>query len=155
MPGLFMRFSGRLSSEDGRLRALLASPSALNSPRTILARIPLPLHQTPQGLAKVKPSSLCTGLVDLVQELENELHTHILTSSPSLKGTSVAPLTLLSVLRTLQPLHMHLPMTRKHRPPEALLQASQSYVSLRGQLALELPVYVKLLERGIDGVCWT
>ncbi|KAG1743775.1 hypothetical protein EDD22DRAFT_786389 [Suillus occidentalis] len=99
--------------------------------------------------------SLCTGLVDLVQELEHELHTHILTSLQSLKGTSVAPLKLLSALHTLQPLHMHLlhlPMTRKHRPPEALLQASQSYVALRGQLALELPVYVKLLERGIDGV---
>lgn len=99
--------------------------------------------------------SLCTGLVDLVQDLEHELHTHILTSLQSLKGTSVAPLKLLSALHTLQPLHMHLlhlPITRKHRPPEALLQASQSYVALRGQLALELPVYVKLLERGIDGV---
>ncbi|KAG2339561.1 hypothetical protein BDR05DRAFT_613284 [Suillus weaverae] len=99
--------------------------------------------------------SLCTGLVDLVQELEHELHAHILPSLQSLKGTSIAPLKLLSALHTLQPLHMHLlhlPITRKHRPPEALLQASQSYVALRGQLALELPVYVKLLERGIDGV---
>ncbi|KAG1788350.1 uncharacterized protein HD556DRAFT_1245291 [Suillus plorans] len=99
--------------------------------------------------------SLCTGLVDLVQELEHELHAHILPSLQSLKGTSVAPLKLLSALHTLQPLHMHLlhlPITRKNRPPEALLQASQSYVALRGQLALELPVYVKLLERGIDGV---
>ncbi|KAG1898955.1 uncharacterized protein F5891DRAFT_954615 [Suillus fuscotomentosus] len=99
--------------------------------------------------------SLCTGLVDLVQELEHELHAHILPSLQSLKGTSIAPLKLLSALHTLQPLHMHLlhlPITRKNRPPEALLQASQSYVALRGQLALELPVYVKLLERGIDGV---
>ncbi|KAG1767471.1 hypothetical protein EV702DRAFT_980049 [Suillus placidus] len=99
--------------------------------------------------------SLCTGLVELVQELEHELHAHILPSLQSLKGTSIAPLKLLSALHTLQPLHMHLlhlPITRKHRPPEALLQASQSYVALRGQLALELPVYVKLLERGIDGV---
>ncbi|KAG1812292.1 hypothetical protein EV424DRAFT_1327128 [Suillus variegatus] len=99
--------------------------------------------------------SLCTGLVDLVQELEHELHAHILPSLQSLKGTSVAPLKLLSALHTLQSLHMHLlhlPITRKNRPPEALLQASQSYVALRGQLALELPVYVKLLERGIDGV---
>jgi hypothetical protein len=99
--------------------------------------------------------SLCTGLVELVQELEHELHAHILPSLQSLKGTSVAPLKLLSALHTLQPLHMHLlhlPITRKQRPSEALLQASQSYVALRGQLALELPVYVKLLERGIDGV---
>ncbi|KAG2032623.1 hypothetical protein BDR03DRAFT_985590 [Suillus americanus] len=99
--------------------------------------------------------SLCTGLVELVQDLEHELHAHILPSLQSLKGTSVAPLKLLSALHTLQPLHMHLlhlPITRKQRPSEALLQASQSYVALRGQLALELPVYVKLLERGIDGV---
>ncbi|KAG1851458.1 hypothetical protein DFJ58DRAFT_661585 [Suillus subalutaceus] len=99
--------------------------------------------------------SLCTGLVELVQDLEHELHSHILPSLQSLKGTSVAPLKLLSALHTLQPLHMHLlhlPITRKQRPSEALLQASQSYVALRGQLALELPVYVKLLERGIDGV---
>ncbi|KAG2158566.1 uncharacterized protein EDB93DRAFT_1076408 [Suillus bovinus] len=99
--------------------------------------------------------SLCTGLVELVQELEHELHARILPSLQSLKGTSIAPLKLLSALHTLQPLHMHLlhlPITRKNRPPEALLQASQSYVALRGQLALELPVYVKLLERGIDGV---
>ncbi|KAG1738186.1 hypothetical protein EDB19DRAFT_1636451 [Suillus lakei] len=98
--------------------------------------------------------SLCTGLVELTEELEHELHAHILPTLQSLKGTSVAPLKLLSALHTLHPLHMHLlhlPITRKHRPPEALLQASQSYVALRGQLALELPVYVKLLERGIDG----
>lgn len=99
--------------------------------------------------------SLCTGLVELAQDLEYELHAHILSSLQSLKGTTVAPLKLLSALHTLQPLHMHLlhlPITRKHRPSEALLQASQSYVALRGHLALELPVYVKLLERGIDGV---
>ncbi|KAG2067922.1 hypothetical protein BDR04DRAFT_1104346, partial [Suillus decipiens] len=99
--------------------------------------------------------SLCTGLVELAQDLEYELHAHILSSLQSLKGTTVAPLKLLSALHTLQPLHMHLlhlPITRKHRPSEALLQASQSYVALRGHLALELPVYVKLLERGIDWV---
>ncbi|KAG1727681.1 uncharacterized protein EDB91DRAFT_1061026 [Suillus paluster] len=99
--------------------------------------------------------ALCTGLVELTQELEHELHTHILPSLQSLKNTSVAPLKLLSALHALQPLHLHLlhlPITRKHRPPETLLQASQSYVALRGQLALELPVYVRLLERGIDGV---
>ncbi|KAG0698907.1 hypothetical protein DFH29DRAFT_877688 [Suillus ampliporus] len=69
--------------------------------------------------------------------------------------TSVAPHKLLSALHTLRPLHLHLlhlPITRKHRPPEALLQASQSYIALRAQIALELPVYVRLLERGIDGV---
>ncbi|KAG0694440.1 hypothetical protein DFH29DRAFT_321356 [Suillus ampliporus] len=99
--------------------------------------------------------ALCTGLVELTQELEHELHTHILPSLQSLKGTSIAPLKLLSALHTLRPLHLHLlhlPITRKHRPPEALLQASQSYIALRAQLALELPVYVRLLERGIDGV---
>ncbi|KAG1726883.1 Rho family DH domain-containing guanine nucleotide exchange factor [Suillus paluster] len=99
--------------------------------------------------------ALCTGLIKLTQELEHELHTHILPSLQSLKSTSVAPLKLLSAQHTLQPLHLHLlhlPITRKHRPPEVLLQASQSYVALRGQLALELPVYVRLLERGINGV---
>lgn len=98
---------------------------------------------------------LCTGLVELAEELERELHAHILPSLQSLKATSVSPLKLLSAMHTLHPLHLHLlhlPMTRKQRPPEALLQASQSYVALRGQLAVELPVYVRLLERGVDGV---
>lgn len=98
---------------------------------------------------------LCTGLVELAQELEHELHAHIIPSLQSLKATSIAPLKLLSALHTLHPLHLHLlhlPITRKQRPPEALLQASQSYVALRGQLALELPVYVRLLERGVGGV---
>ena len=98
---------------------------------------------------------LCTGLVELVHELEHELYLHIIPSLQSLKATSVSPLKLLSALHTLHPLHQHLlhfPITRKQRPPEALLQASQSYVALRGQLALELPVYVRLLERGVDGV---
>lgn len=99
--------------------------------------------------------ALCTGLVELSQELERELRLHILPSLQSLKATSVAPLKLLSALHTLHPLHqhlLHLPITRKQRPPEALLQASQSYVALRGQLALELPVYARLLEKGVDGV---
>ncbi|OJA17335.1 hypothetical protein AZE42_05918 [Rhizopogon vesiculosus] len=98
---------------------------------------------------------LCAGLVELAEELEHELHAHVIPSLQSLKATSVAPLKLLSAMHTLHPLHLHLlhlPITRKQRPPEALLQASQSYVALRGQLAAELPMYVKLLERGVDGV---
>jgi hypothetical protein len=100
--------------------------------------------------------ALCTGLVGLAQELELELRLHILPSLQSLKGASAAPLKLLSALHTLHPLHQHLqhlPTLREQLfAPEFLPQASQSYVALRGQLALELPVYVRLLEKGVDGV---
>ncbi|KAG0694445.1 hypothetical protein DFH29DRAFT_1072909 [Suillus ampliporus] len=97
--------------------------------------------------------ALCTGLVELTQELEHELHTHILPSLQSLKGTSVAPLKLLSALHTLHPLHLHLlhlPTTRKHRPSEALLQASQSYIAVAGAACAGAARILLDLARGME-----
>lgn len=65
--------------------------------------------------------------------------------------TMHAPLRLLEAMRTLEPLHYGLLNLNiaKSRPPPQLLEASQSYVALRAQLFAELPVYLKLLDRGI------
>ena len=54
-------------------------------------------------------------------------------------------------MHTLEPLHyglLHLDVS-KIRPSPSLLEASQSYVALRGQLFTELPQYLRLLHKGI------
>ncbi|KAG2092310.1 uncharacterized protein F5147DRAFT_779705 [Suillus discolor] len=60
------------------------------------------------GQSEAFDAFLCSSLVELTQELEHEIHAHILPSLQSLKPSSVAPLKLLSALHTLHPLHMHL-----------------------------------------------
>jgi hypothetical protein len=37
----------------------------------------------------------------------------------------------------------------KSRPPQAVIESSQNYIALRGQLAAELPTYISYLDRSI------
>ncbi|TFY58626.1 hypothetical protein EVJ58_g6306 [Rhodofomes roseus] len=65
--------------------------------------------------------------------------------------STLAPLRLVEAMQTLEPLHLGLLNLNvaKSRPPPQLLEASQSYVALRAQLASELPAYLTLLDKGL------
>jgi len=90
-------------------------------------------------------------LMPLSGELETIVQNKLLVELARLVDTMHAPLRLLEAMRTLEPLHYGLLNTNfsKTRPPAALLEASQSYIALRGQLFSELPQYLKLLDKGI------
>ena len=61
------------------------------------------------------------------------------------------PLRLLEATHTLEPLHYGLLSldASKARPPPSLLEASEPYVALRGQLFTELPQHIALVHNGI------
>ncbi|KDQ56301.1 hypothetical protein JAAARDRAFT_194957 [Jaapia argillacea MUCL 33604] len=91
----------------------------------------------------------------LCDELEAAIEKRLLIALSRLVSSMKAPYRLLEAMHTLEPLHstlLHHSFTPSSRPPPALLEASQSYVALRGQLAVELPVYLESLERGVKGV---
>ena len=90
-------------------------------------------------------------LLPLCKTLEANLKDNILSPLARLISTTASPLRLLDAMNTLQPLHLSLLNVNvsKSRPPPALLEASQSYLALRGQLHAELPKYLTLLEKGI------
>ncbi|OSX61642.1 hypothetical protein POSPLADRAFT_1066230 [Postia placenta MAD-698-R-SB12] len=94
-------------------------------------------------------------LPSLGRELQDNVKSKILDELTRLVDSTLAPLRLLEAMNTLEPLHFGLLNLNvaKSRPPPQLLEASQSYVALRGQLAAELPQYIKLLDKGV-GVCW-
>jgi dynamin-binding protein len=90
-------------------------------------------------------------LMPLCTDLELVLKEKLLRELARLIATSASPLRLLAAMNTLEPLHYGLLNINvaKTRPPAALLEASQSYVALRGQLCAELPQYLALLDKGI------
>jgi dynamin-binding protein len=94
-------------------------------------------------------------LLPLGRELQKALKERWLISLARLVNSTRAPLQLIDAMNALEPLHHALLNTTsfsvKQRPSPALLEASQSYVALRGQLAVELPMYLELLDRGITG----
>ncbi|CCM01015.1 uncharacterized protein FIBRA_03063 [Fibroporia radiculosa] len=90
-------------------------------------------------------------LPEFCRELEASIKNKLLTELTKLVDSTLAPLRLLEAMQTLEPLHLGLLNLNiaKSRPPPQLLEASQSYVALRGQLAAELPQYIALMKKGI------
>jgi len=88
----------------------------------------------------------------LCDELQHTIKEKILNELTKLVDSTLAPLRLLEAMQTLEPLHYGLLNLNvaKSRPPPQLLDASQSYVALRAQLAAELPQYLALLNKGIQ-----
>lgn len=87
----------------------------------------------------------------LCDDLETVIKDRLLTQLAVLINTMMPPSRLLEAMHTLEPLHyglLNLNISRS-RPPPALLDASQSYVALRGQLFVELPQYLASLHKGI------
>ncbi|EPQ55477.1 hypothetical protein GLOTRDRAFT_138986 [Gloeophyllum trabeum ATCC 11539] len=94
-------------------------------------------------------------IVPLCEQLEHAIETKLFADLARLKETMKAPKRLLEAMHTLEPLHHtllhHTFGSSGSRPPPALLEASQSYIALRGQLAAELPTYLELMEKGTRG----
>lgn len=93
-------------------------------------------------------------LKGLSDTLDQEINITLLRHIALLLDTLRQPHKLLSSMREQEPFHYHLLTMNvsKNRPPAALLAASTNYLALRGQLATELPSYLRLLRRGLD-VC--
>jgi RhoGEF domain len=93
-------------------------------------------------------------LMPLAVELEATINERLLKDMAHLLTTMNKPLKLLSSMNEQEPYHYHLltmPVSAKNRPPPSLLAASTNYLALRGQLAAELPTYLRLLHQGFDG----
>jgi hypothetical protein len=111
------------------------------------------------GLSQEQKSEAFDAFVVVVEEqltplsgdLESIIHSKLLVELARLVDSMSAPLRLLEAMDTLEPLHYGLLNINfaKGRPPTALLEASQSYLALRGQLFAELPQYLRLLDKGI------
>ncbi|KAF9562949.1 Dbl homology domain-containing protein [Agrocybe pediades] len=91
------------------------------------------------------------GLMPLTADLEAAINERLLKDLAHLLTTMNKPLKLLASMSEQEPYHYHLltmPVSSKNRPPASLLAASTNYLALRGQLAAELPIYLKLMHRG-------
>ncbi|KAJ3474559.1 hypothetical protein NLI96_g12392 [Meripilus lineatus] len=90
-------------------------------------------------------------LAGLSQKLGNVLQDRFIERLTNLRDTTDAPERLLEAMYTLEPLHNGLLNINvaKTRPSPQLLEASKSYLALRGQLYEELPRYLQLLHKGI------
>lgn len=90
-------------------------------------------------------------LAPLGGDLESIIRDKLLVELSRLVDSMSAPLRLVEAMNTLEPLHYGLLNINfpKNRPPPQLLEASQQYLALRGQLYSELPLYLKLLDKGI------
>ena len=90
-------------------------------------------------------------IIPVCEDLEKVVQERLLPQLSLLVASMKDPLRLLEAMHTLEPLHyglLHLDVS-KSRPSPSLLEASQSYVALRGQLFTDLPQYLKLLHKGI------
>ncbi|CAL1711626.1 unnamed protein product [Somion occarium] len=90
-------------------------------------------------------------LIPASQALSQIIEKKLLVQLAKLRETTAAPERLLEAMYTLEPLHYGLLNINvsKTRPSPQLLEASKSYVALRGQLYAELPRYLQLLQKGI------
>jgi len=96
-------------------------------------------------------------LMPLAVELEGVINERLLKDMAHLLKTMTQPLKLLASMNDQEPFHYHLLtmlVSAKNRPPPSLLAASTNYLALRGQLAAELPDYIRILNRGILGIVW-
>ncbi|TFK50719.1 hypothetical protein OE88DRAFT_1735481 [Heliocybe sulcata] len=94
-------------------------------------------------------------VIPICEGVEKRIEDHLVPQLVKLTGTMNGPKKLLEAMHTLEPLHLSL-LHRTYggsgaRPAPALLEASQSYVAIRGQLAEELPNYLELVEKGVRG----
>jgi len=90
-------------------------------------------------------------IIPVCEDLETVVLERLLPQLSLLVDSMSDPLRLLEAMHTLEPLHyglLNLDVS-KSRPPPSLLEASQSYIALRGQLFTELPQYLALLHKGI------
>ena len=90
-------------------------------------------------------------VVPVCEDLETVVRDRLFPQLSLLVDSMNDPFRLLEAMHTLEPLHyglLNLDVS-KSRPPPSLLEASQSYVALRGQLFTELPQYLALLHKGI------
>ena len=86
-----------------------------------------------------------------VEFTEEVVQAKLLPHLTKLVDSTLAPLRLVEAMRTLEPLHLALLNLNlsKTRPPPQMLEASQSYLALRAQLAAEMPTYLALLTKGL------
>ncbi|KII95485.1 hypothetical protein PLICRDRAFT_48441 [Plicaturopsis crispa FD-325 SS-3] len=92
-------------------------------------------------------------LLPLCDELDQAVRESWAREVARLVDSAKTPTRLVDAMNGLEPLHdalLHSTFTARTRPPPALLEASSSYVALRGQLAAELPVYLRLLRQGVS-----
>ena len=93
-----------------------------------------------------------SGLLPLASELEAAINDRILKDLAHLLMTMTQPFKLIASMNEQEPYHYHLltmPVNAKNRPPPSLLAASSNYLALRGQLVTDLPIYIRLLHKGL------
>ena len=91
-------------------------------------------------------------IIPVCEDLEKVVQERLLPQLSLLVDSMKNPSKLLEAMHTLEPLHyglLNLDVS-KSRPPTSLLEASRSYLALRGQLFAELPQYLALLHKGIN-----
>ncbi len=92
------------------------------------------------------------GLMPLATDLEAAINDRVLRDLAHLLKMMTQPFKLIASMNEQEPYHYHLltmPVNAKNRPPPSLLAASTNYLALRGQLAAELPTYIRLLHKGL------
>ena len=90
-------------------------------------------------------------IIPICEDLERIFREKLLPHLSLLVGSMINPSRLFEAMHTLEPLHygfLNLDSS-KSRSRASLLEASQSYIALRGQLFAELPQYLALLQKGI------
>ena len=93
-------------------------------------------------------------IIPVCEDLATVVRGRLLHQLSALVESMSDPSKLLEAMHTLEPLHYGLLslQSSKSRPHPSLLEASQSYVALRGQLFAELPQYIALLHKGITAL---
>lgn len=91
------------------------------------------------------------NLIPLCKNLEEVMQAEVLSGLARLLDSMKAPFKLLKAMHELEPLHYSLLNLNysKHRPSPDMIDASQNYLALRGQLASDLPTYLKSLDKGV------
>ena len=111
------------------------------------------LHENADSDAfKAFVSLIRDNIIQSCKEFEETISLELLVQLKRLSLSTNDPERLLEAMRTLEPLHyglLNFNLSRS-RPPPQLLEASKSYVALRGQLHAELPRYLELLDKGIQ-----
>ncbi|KAH7912737.1 hypothetical protein BJ138DRAFT_1100071 [Hygrophoropsis aurantiaca] len=98
--------------------------------------------------------AVVADLIGISHDLDIGIKETLLTDIASLKESTKSPFKLLSAMHEYEHLHHGLANANfgKSRPPQQLLDASQSYLALRGQLNAELPQYLALLDSGTGAI---
>lgn len=95
--------------------------------------------------------SVVEHLSPLGDNVESIIRVELQDRLARLEQSMCGPLRLLETMNSLEPLHqglLNIDFT-KYCPPPEYVEASQSYLVLRGELVSELPRYLTLLDKGI------